>query len=67
MTLYINVIFQPNIAGKSAKEASFTNGEDIKNAKVTPIGTPALRKPMKRGIEEQEQNGVTTPNIAAIT
>ena len=41
--------------GNRIKEDSFINGDDIKKAKVTPIGTPALRKPINRGIEEHEQ------------
>ena len=45
-------------------EAKSTNGEEIKKEKVTPIGRPARVKPMKSGIEEQEQNGVTVPNKA---
>jgi hypothetical protein len=39
-------------------------GEEIRKEKVTPIGKPALVKPMKRGMEEQEQKGVTVPNKA---
>ena len=35
----------------------------VKN--VTPKGRPALVKPMKSGIEEHEQNGVTVPSKAA--
>ena len=38
--------------------------KDIKNENVTPIGSPALVKPMNSGIEEQEQNGVTVPRSA---
>jgi hypothetical protein len=41
------------------------SGELMRNAKVTPSGMPAPRKPMKSGIEEQEQKGVTMPNVAA--
>lgn len=59
------VVFQPKRAGKRINEASFTRGEAIKKAKVTPSGIPALKKPMNKGIEEQEQKGVTTPNKAA--
>ena len=40
-------------------------GEEIKNEKVTPSGSPALVKPMNSGIDEQEQNGVTVPSSAA--
>jgi hypothetical protein len=41
-------------------------GEDIKNENVTPNGNPALVKPINRGIDEQEQKGVTVPSSAAI-
>jgi hypothetical protein len=34
---------------------------------VTPSGTPAWTKPMKRGTAEHEQKGVTMPRLAAIT
>jgi hypothetical protein len=43
-----------------------TIGEDIRNEKVTPRGSPALVNPMNSGIEEQEQKGVTVPKSAAI-
>jgi hypothetical protein len=46
-------------------EAKSTNGEDIKNENETPIGSPALVKPMNNGMEEQEQKGVTVPSKAA--
>lgn len=41
-------------------------GDEIKNENVTPRGSPALVKPINRGIEEQEQNGVTVPSNVAI-
>ena len=41
-------------------------GEEIKKEKVMPRGRPALVKPMKIGILEQEQKGVTVPKRAAI-
>ena len=41
-------------------------GEEIRKEKVTPKGKPALVKPMNRGMEEQEQKGVTVPSSAAI-
>ena len=44
---------------------SLTIGELIRKAKVTPRGTPASTKPMKRGTAEHEQNGVTMPSPAA--
>lgn len=45
-------------------EAKSTSGDEIRKENVTPIGSPALVKAMKMGIEEQEQNGVTVPNKA---
>jgi len=59
------VVFNPNKAGKRINEDSLTKGEAIKKAKVTPSGIPVLTKPINKGMEEQEQNGVTTPNRAA--
>ena len=41
-------------------------GEEIRKEKVTPRGSPALVKPINRGMEEQEQKGVTVPSSAAI-
>ena len=41
-----------------------TIGDEIKNEKVTPKGNPALVKPINKGIDEQEQNGVTVPSNA---
>jgi hypothetical protein len=46
-------------------EARSTSGEDIRKENVTPMGSPALVNPMNKGIEEQEQNGVTVPSNAA--
>jgi len=40
---------------------------EIRNEKVTPRGNPALVKPMKIGMDEQEQNGVTVPSSAPTT
>jgi len=45
-------------------DARSTKGEDIRNENVTPIGNPALVNPMNKGIEEQEQKGVTVPRRA---
>ena len=47
-------------------EPKSTIGEEIRKENVTPTGSPALEKPINSGIEEQEQNGVTVPNSAAI-
>ena len=41
-------------------------GEEIKKENVTPRGSPALVNPINRGIDEQEQKGVTVPSKAAI-
>jgi hypothetical protein len=40
-------------------------GEEMRNEKVTPRGTPASTNPIKRGTAEHEQNGVTMPSKAA--
>lgn len=36
----------------------------MRKEKVTPTGSPAPVKPMNRGMEEQEQKGVTVPSRA---
>ena len=59
------VIFKPNVPKNIATATSFTSGEVIRNAKVTPRGIPPFTKPINNGIEEQEQNGVTAPNSEA--
>jgi hypothetical protein len=41
-------------------------GDVMRNEKVTPNGTPAFKRLIKIGIEEQEQNGVMAPKRAAI-
>lgn len=63
---YKTATCQPKILIKSTREPRSTIGEEIKNENVTPSGNPALVKPIKSGIEEQEQNGVTVPSKAAI-
>lgn len=45
-------------------DAKSTSGEEIKNENVTPIGNPADVKPINKGIDEQEQNGVRVPSNA---
>jgi hypothetical protein len=45
-------------------DARSTNGDEIKNEKVTPIGRPADVNPIKIGMDEQEQKGVTVPSKA---
>ena len=47
------------------KEPRSTNGDEIKKENVIPTGKPALVNPMKRGMDEQEQKGVTVPSSAA--
>ena len=48
-----------------ATATSFTSGEVIRKARVTPNGMPPFTNPMNSGMEEQEQNGVMAPNTAA--
>jgi hypothetical protein len=36
----------------------------MRKENVTPIGSPAFVKPMNRGMDEQEQNGVIVPSNA---
>jgi hypothetical protein len=50
----------------STSEPRSTIGEEIKKENVTPSGSPALVNPIKSGMEEQEQNGVTVPSRAAM-
>jgi hypothetical protein len=45
----------------SINAAKSTSGEEIRNENVTPTGRPAFVKPMKRGMDEQEQKGVIVP------
>ena len=58
-------IFEPNILISKTREPRSTIGDEIRKENVTPKGSPALVKPIKSGIEEQEQNGVTVPSNAA--
>ncbi len=62
---------------KPAEQKQFLDAMDYSQAtpslsqaqrlkKLTPSGKPALLKPMNRGMDEQEQNGVTVPNKAAM-
>jgi hypothetical protein len=41
-----------------------TIGDEIRNENVTPSGSPALVNPIKTGMEEHEQKGVTVPSKA---
>jgi len=56
---------QLKILASSITDARSTSGEEIRNEKVTDRGKPALVKPIKSGIDEQEQNGVSVPSNAA--
>jgi hypothetical protein len=47
-----------------SSEPRSTIGEEMRNEKVTPTGSPAEVKPIKSGMEEQEQKGVTVPSSA---
>lgn len=55
----------PNRVGKRYNEDSLISGELIRKEKVTPRGIPAPTNPIKRGMDEHEQKGVTTPRRAA--
>jgi len=48
----------------TSNEAKSTRGEDIRNEKVTPNGSPADVKPINIGMLEQLQNGVIVPSSA---
>ncbi len=58
--------FQPKIPISKTRLPRSTIGEEMRNEKVTPSGNPALVNPTNRGIDEQEQNGVTVPSSAAM-
>lgn len=59
-------MFIPKNPANNSNDAKSTIGDDIRKEKVTPKGRPALLKPIKIGILEHEQNGVTVPNKAEI-
>lgn len=63
---YTTATFVPKILIKRIKLPRSTIGDEIKKEKVTPNGSPALVNPINKGIDEQEQNGVTVPSKAAI-
>jgi len=48
-----------------ATATSLTRGEVIRKENVTPKGMPPFTNPIKRGIDEQEQNGVIAPKKEA--
>jgi hypothetical protein len=51
----------PNKPKNIATATSLTNGEVIRNEKVTPRGIPPFTNPINKGMDEQEQNGVIAP------
>ena len=61
-----NAILPPNTLISRTSDPKSTIGDEIRNEKVTPSGSPALVNPIKIGIDEQEQNGVTVPRSAPI-
>ena len=63
---YAIAIRQLKMLASNSTDARSTKGDEIKNEKVTPIGSPALVKPIKSGIDEHEQNGVIVPKSAPI-
>ena len=65
-TTYARAILAPKILVSKIRLPKSTIGEEIKKLNVTPNGNPALVNPMNSGMDEQEQNGVTVPNNAAM-
>lgn len=59
-------MLQLKILANRMTDARSTRGDEIRNENVTANGSPALVNPIKRGIEEQEQNGVMVPGNAVI-
>ena len=57
-------IFTPKILTRSTRLPRSTIGDEIRKENVTPSGRPALVNPIKIGMDEQEQNGVTVPSRA---
>ena len=55
--------FHPNKAHNINIISGFINGEAIKKLIAGPKGTLEFNRPASIGIVEQEQNGVTAPNI----
>ena len=64
---YRTAISIPNMLVRITKAPKSTSGDDIRNERVTPNGSPALVNPMKIGMDEQLQNGVTVPSSAPTT
>jgi len=63
---YAKVILNPKDPNINITRYSFISGDVIKKENVTPKGIFVLTKLKNIGIDEQEQNGVTAPNIEAI-
>ena len=62
--MFGSATFHPNMLINNISAPRSTIGEEIRNENVTPKGKPALVNPMKIGIDEQLQNGVTVPSKA---
>ena len=63
---YTSATLAPKMLINNTRLPGLIIGEEIRNDNVIPIGSPALVKPMKIGIDEHEQNGVTAPSNAPI-
>src|SRR5271157_4868938 len=55
--MYRAATFQPNRPKSRTRATSLTMGAETRNEKVTPNGTPAVRKPINSGTAEHEQKG----------
>lgn len=62
----MTAILNPKNELTSKKDARSTKGDEIRNEKVIPIGSPAEVNPINSGILEHEQNGVIVPKSAPI-
>ena len=59
-------IFVPKMLIRRIRLPRSTMGEEIRKENVTPSGSPAPVNPINKGMEEQEQKGVTVPSRAEI-
>ncbi len=57
-------IGKPNTLTNRINAPKSTRGLEIKKLNVTPLDMPARVKPIKIGMEEHEQKGVTVPSRA---
>ena len=55
---------KPNAPISNINAPISTSGLEIRKLNVTPLEMPARVNPIKIGIDEQEQNGVTVPSNA---